>query len=133
MALRQEWCSTSPETKVEKAPSRFVRLRDFLRSGKLEVKVLPSHRFGLVHGKAGVITKADGRKTSFMGSANESKNGWELNYELVWEDDSDEAVNWVQEEFDALWSSPQAVDLAEAVVQDVARLIHRVVIPDIDR
>jgi len=38
----------------------------------------------------------------------------------------------VQEEFDALWSSPQAVDLAEAVVQDVARLIHRVVIPDID-
>ena len=27
---------------------------------------------------------------------------------------------------------PLAVDLAEAVVQDVARLIHRVVIPDID-
>jgi superfamily II DNA or RNA helicase len=129
MALRQEWCSSSPETKVEKAPSRFARLRDFLRSGKLEVKVLPSHRFGLVHGKAGVITKADGRKTSFMGSANESKNGWELNYELVWEDDSDEAVTWVQEEFDALWACHEAFPLAEAVIEDIERLARRTVIP----
>lgn len=129
MALRQEWCKSSPETKVEKIPLRFVRLRDFLRSGKLEVKVLPSHRFGLVHGKAGVITMTAGRKTSFMGSANETKSGWDLNYELVWEDDSAEAVQWVQDEFDALWNCHEAFPLAEAVIEDIERLARRTVIP----
>jgi len=128
-ALRQEWCSSCPEKKVESAPLRFVRLRDFLQSGKLEVKVLPSHRFGLVHGKAGVITMADGRKTAFMGSANETKSGWELNYELVWEDDSEDAVKWVQEEFDALWTCHEAFPLAEAVIEDIERLVRRTVIP----
>jgi hypothetical protein len=61
-----------------------------------------------------------------------ARTAWVSNYELVWLDESEEGVRWVQEEFDALWSSPQAVDLAEAVVQDVARLIQRVVVPDID-
>jgi ERCC4-related helicase len=74
----------------------------------------------------------DGSQVCFIGSANESRTAWVNNYELVWLDESEEGVRWVQEEFDALWSSPQAVDLAEAVVQDVARLIHRVVVPDID-
>lgn len=129
VALRQEWCSSCPEKKVESVPLRFVRLRDFLRSGKLEVKVLPSHRFGLVHGKAGVITMADGRKTAFMGSANETKSGWELNYELVWEDDSEDAVKWVQDEFEALWTCHEAFPLAEAVIEDIERLVRRTVIP----
>ncbi|MBU0646722.1 DEAD/DEAH box helicase family protein, partial [Patescibacteria group bacterium] len=104
---------------------------DFLSSGLLKVKVLPDEAFGLIHGKAGVITRTDGSRVCFIGSANESRTAWVSNYELVWLDESEEGVRWVQEEFDALWSSPQAVDLAEAVVQDVARLIHRVVVPDI--
>lgn len=57
--------------------------------------------------KAGVAGYQDGRKTCFMGSANESITAWRLNYELVWEDDSREAVQWVQEEFDVLWSHPR--------------------------
>ena len=96
------------------------------------MKVLPDEAFGLIHGKAGVITRTDGSRVCFIGSANESRTAWVSNYELVWLDESEEGVRWVQEEFDALWSSPQAVDLAEAVVQDVARLIQRVVVPDID-
>ena len=45
-----------------------------------------------IHGKAGVVTLADGRRTAFLGSANESKTAFRLNYELVWEDDSAESV-----------------------------------------
>ena len=55
-----------------------------------------------------MITLADGRQYRFLGSANESFSAWKLNYELLWEDDSAEAVAWVQEEFDALWGSADA-------------------------
>jgi len=54
-AMRREWCASEPENlSHENSQQRFRRLCEFLRSGKLQVKVLPSERFGLVHGKAGV-------------------------------------------------------------------------------
>jgi phosphatidylserine/phosphatidylglycerophosphate/cardiolipin synthase-like enzyme len=84
------------------AQARLQRLYTLLTSQnnpKLEVKVLPNEVFGLIHGKAGVITLSDGSRTCFLGSANETYAGWNLNYELVWEDDSEEACTWVQEDF----------------------------------
>lgn len=126
-AMRQTWCAGEPE-RLAASPSgrdRFGRLHDLLVSGKLDVRVLPDKAFGLIHGKAGVIRYADGRATSFLGSVNESLSAWRINYELLWEDDSPESVVWVQAEFDALWSSPLAVPLAEFVVQDAYRLAHR--------
>ena len=93
LAMRREWCASEPEKLIhENSPKRFRRLFDFLRSGKMQVKVLPSEKFGLVHGKAGVVTMADGTQTSFLGSTNETLAAWKLNYELVWEDDSPEAL-----------------------------------------
>ncbi|MDX2005589.1 MAG: phospholipase D-like domain-containing anti-phage protein [Meiothermus sp.] len=132
-AVKRSWTASEPEKLLDspgafQARERFQRLYQMLSSGKLEVRVLPDEAFGLVHGKAGVITLADGNKLAFMGSANESKSAWKLNYELVWEDSSLEAVSWVQEEFDALWLSPYAIPLAEAVIQDVGRLAERKVI-----
>lgn len=126
-SMRQSWCASAPEKLAanEAGRGRFARLYELLASGKLEVRVLPDEVFGLVHGKAGVIRYADGRATSFLGSVNESLTAWRLNYELMWEDDSVEAVAWVQDEFDALWSHPMAVPLADFVVQDVKRLAHR--------
>ena len=131
-AMRREWCDAEPEKLADAAKPRFRRLYDFLASGKLQVRVMPDERFGLIHGKAGVIRLADGRRTAFLGSVNESLTAWRLNYELLWEDDSEDAVRWVQQEFDALWHSPFAVELADAVVQDVKRLAERRVIPDLD-
>ena len=129
-AIRQEWCASDPISELERrGKDRFVRLSEFLRSGKMVVKVLPSYRFGLIHGKAGVITRKNGTKTSFMGSANDHRNAWSLNYELIWEDDSDDAVAWVQREFYALWNCHEAFPLAEAVIEDVQRLARRSVIP----
>lgn len=135
-AVRREWCASTPENLLEgnrgnEARDRFRRLYNLLTSGKLEVRVLPDHVFGLIHGKAGVVTLADGSKTSFIGSTNESRSAWRLNYELIWEDLDADAVRWVEEEFEALWNSPFAVALAEAVVQDIGRLAERREIRDI--
>jgi superfamily II DNA or RNA helicase len=130
-AMRREWCDSEPEKLPEAAKPRFRRLYDFLASGKLRIRVMPDARFGLIHGKAGVITLADGRQTAFLGSVNESLTAWTLNYELLWEDDAEDAVRWVQEEFDALSHSPFAVELADAVVQDIKRLAQRMVISDL--
>ncbi len=132
-AVWQSWTASQPEALLQgagapQARERFRRLYALLRSGKLQVRVLPDEIFGLIHGKAGVITLADGRRTCFLGSANESRAAWQMNYELLWEDPSPESVQWVQEEFDALWGSPQALPLAEAVVQDIDRLARRKVL-----
>lgn len=130
-AMRREWCDTAPEVRYEHSKPQLQRLYELLRSGKLEVRVLPSVTFGLEHGKAGVITTADGSKTAFMGSANETLSGWQVNYELLWEDDSPEAVQWVEEEFTFLWLHPHAISLAEFVIEDIGRLAKRVVIPSV--
>jgi len=138
MAVRRAWCASQPEMLLEgpgetKLRARFRKLYKLLRSGKLKVRVLPQDAFGLIHGKAGVITLADGSKTSFLGSANESKSAWQMNYELIWEDPSPEAVTWVQDEFDALWGSSYAVPLADFVIEDIARLSDRTVVREVDK
>ena len=132
-AMRREWCDSGPEHLGEAAKPRFERLYQWLRSGKIEIRVLPDDAFGLIHGKAGVVMLADGRRTSFLGSANETGAAFRLNYELIWEDDAPEAVAWVQEEFDSLWSSPHAVRLADFVTQDLERLSRRETVGDVTR
>ena len=132
-ALRRSWCGASPEAAPPTALPRYQALYQALIQGKVSVRVLPNSAFGLIHGKAGVIRKADGTATAFLGSVNESATAWRVNYELLWEDDSPETVAWVQEEFDALWEDARAIDLAccPFIPQDLQRIIHRQVIePD---
>ncbi len=82
-ALRRSWCEGNPEKLGESSKDRFSRLYQFIKSGKLEIRVLPDEAFGLIHGKAGIIQYNDGSQTCFMGSTNESLSAWKLNYELV--------------------------------------------------
>jgi len=124
-AMRRSWCAGEPENFGEQSKSRFSRLYDFIISNKLEVRVLPDKVFGLIHGKAGVVRYKDGNAISFLGSVNESLTAWKLNYELLWEDDASESVNWVQEEFDALWSHPLATPLSDFIVEDIHRIAKR--------
>jgi len=128
LALGKEWRTKSEDKLDPRAKKRLERLHGFLKSQKLEVRVLPNSVFGLIHGKAGVITSTDGTRTAFMGSINETYSAWELNYEILWEDTSPEAADWVQQEFEALWKHPQAVPLAQAVVEDIERLAKRTVV-----
>ncbi|TAK46238.1 MAG: helicase SNF2 [Saprospiraceae bacterium] len=128
IAIRKEWCAGVEDKYGENGHPRFAKLYQLLKSEKMEVRVLPSSLFGLIHGKAGVITMSDGSKTAFMGSANETYSGWKLNYELVWEDDSEDAVHWVQEEFNDLWNHPKATKLSEFVIEDIGRISRRYVL-----
>ncbi len=107
---------------------RLEALYLLLASGRLEVKILPEERFGLIHGKAGVLTFRDGSNTSFIGSANESVNGWKLNYELVWEDSSESAVEWVQKEFNDLWGDSYAFPLTREIIEEINRISKREII-----
>jgi hypothetical protein len=129
-ALRRSWCAGMPEQAPPSAIPRYRALYEALTSKRMEVRVLPDTAFGLVHGKAGVVRRADGSATAFLGSVNESASAWKLNYELLWEDNDPETIAWVQEEFDALWNDARAVDLAccPFIAQDVQRIIFRKVI-----
>lgn len=129
-ALRRSWCAGLPEDAPPNAMPRYRALYEALTSKKMEVRVLPDDAFGLVHGKAGVVRRADGSATAFLGSVNESASAWKVNYELLWEDDDPNTIAWVQEEFDALWNDARAVDLAccPFIAQDVKRIISRRVV-----
>jgi hypothetical protein len=133
-ALRKSWCLGRPEDAPPAALPRYRALYDALTSKKIEVRVLPDSAFGLIHGKAGVIRRADKSATAFLGSVNESASAWKVNYELLWEDDTPETIAWVQEEFDALWNDPRAVDLSccPFIAQDVQRIISRTVVEPAD-
>ena len=129
-ALRRCWCAALPEEAPPSAIPRYRALYEALTSEKIEVRVLPDSAFGLIHGKAGVVRRADGSATAFLGSVNESASAWKVNYELLWEDNDPETIAWVQEEFDALWNDPRAVDLSccPFVAQDIKRIISRRVV-----
>ncbi len=131
-AMRREWCDAEPEQRFEANKPQLQRLYELLRSGKMQVRVLPRDHFGLEHGKAGVITLADGTKTAFMGSVNESISGWKLNYELMWEDTSPDAIEWVEAEFVYLWNHKDAIPLADFVIEDIGRIAQRTVIPTVE-
>ena len=129
--MKQEWCTYEPEEKFssEESAGRLARLYRLLSGGKLRVRVIPDEVYGLMHGKAGIITYDDGSQTSFIGSINETKSAFRLNYEMVWEDDSPEAVEWVQAEFDFFWNNPYAVNLCDFVVEDIERISKRRIVP----
>ena len=109
---------------------RYARLRDMLRARdadgnpKIEIKVIDRLNAPLVHGKAGIITMADGRKTCFMGSVNETREAWQEHYELLWEDESEEGIAWTQEEFDFLWN--KALPMPMAVIHEIERCADRI-------
>ncbi|WP_343009341.1 phospholipase D-like domain-containing anti-phage protein [Clostridium celatum] len=124
-SLRKEWCEFKPEEIQFASTKRLERLYNLLKINKLQVRVLPNEIFGLIHGKAGVITSKDGSKTAFLGSVNETLSAWKLNYELLWEEDSKETIQWVQEEFDSLWYSPYAIPLSDFIIEDIERISKR--------
>jgi len=131
IAMRGEWNDFKPEEAYASAGAvqRLKKLYELLKSGKLEVKVLPDSVYGLMHGKAGVITYADGSKTSFLGSMNETAAAFTVNYEMIWEDPDAASVAWVQAEFDAFWNNRYAVPLSEYIIEDVKRLTERRSVP----
>lgn len=123
IALKERWNESSSEVEALLHRERYRRLHELLRSGRVEIRVVPKDRVFL-HGKAGVIEAADGSKTCFLGSINETKSAFADNYEILWEDPSPEGVAWVEEEFDALWKD--SFPLPDAIVEEIKRVADRV-------
>lgn len=103
---------------------RWRRLHEILTAGNLEIRVVSRENAPFLHGKAGVITRDDGSTSSFIGSINETAQGWNHSYEMVWEDRSEEAANWVHAEFEWLWS--KGVPLSQAVIDEIGRTAEKV-------
>ncbi|HQT38111.1 MAG TPA: phospholipase D-like domain-containing protein [Acidocella sp.] len=117
------WNERALEAEALLNRERYRRLDAFLAKHGEAVRVAPDDICGFVHGKAGVITLADGRKLGFIGSMNETRNGWQRHYEILWEDESPEGVAWIEEEFDFLWNA--AKPLPQAVIREVHRRGYR--------
>ena len=122
-ALKERWNEAPPEVEALLHRDRYRWLHDFLASGRVEIRVVPKDRV-FIHGKAGVIERADGAKTCFLGSINETKSAFAQNYEILWEDSSPEGVAWVEEEFAALWAD--AYPLPDAIIEEIERIANRV-------
>ena len=126
------WNERALEAEALLHRERYRRLDAFLQKHGQAVRVAPDDICGFVHGKAGVITLADGRKLGFIGSMNETRSGWRRHYEILWEDESPEGVAWIEEEFEFLWNA--ARPLPQAVIREVHRRGYRreVVFDEID-
>jgi hypothetical protein len=120
----EKWHEQSDEIDALLERPRWRRLHHLLTSGNVEIRVVSRENAPFLHGKAGVITRADGSTSSFMGSINETANGWAQSYEMVWEDTSTEAAGWVQSEFDWLWQ--KGVPLSEAVIDEIGRTAEKI-------
>ena len=121
--LLGRWHDNALEAEALLHRDRYRRLGEFLAQPHHRIRVAPDSVCGFLHGKAGVITLADGRKLGFIGSMNETRSGWRQHYEILWEDDSPEGVAWIEEEFQFLWHA--ACPLPEAVIREVRRRARR--------
>ena len=122
-ALKERWNEAPAEVEALLHRDRYRQLYNLLISGRVEIRVVPKDRV-FIHGKAGVIESADGSKTCFLGSINETKSAFAGNYEILWEDQSPEGVAWVEEEFDALWKD--SFPLPDAIIEEIKRIADRV-------
>ncbi|MBF0241730.1 MAG: DEAD/DEAH box helicase, partial [Desulfamplus sp.] len=122
-ALKERWnkeVDVESESLLKK--DRYKMLDALLKSGSVEIRVVPKERLFL-HGKAGSIHYADGRRISFIGSVNETKSAFTNNYELIWQDDDSAGADWVEEEFWALWQD--GVPLLNAIAEEIHRVANR--------
>ena len=117
------WNERALEAEALLNRERYRRLDSFLAKHGQAVRIAPDDICGFVHGKAGVITLADGHRLGFIGSMNETRSGWQRHYEILWEDESPEGVAWIEEEFDFLWNA--AKPLPHAVIREVHRRGYR--------
>jgi SNF2 family DNA or RNA helicase len=122
-ALKERWNEAPAEVEALLHKDKYRQLHALLTSGRVEIRVVPKDRV-FIHGKAGVIEAADGSKTCFLGSINETKSAFAQNYEILWEDTSPEGVAWVEEEFAALWKD--AYPLPDAIIEEIKRISDRV-------
>ncbi|ABE37252.1 helicase-like protein [Rhodopseudomonas palustris BisB5] len=122
--LKEKWNEVDDAVESFFRRPRYQRLFDILTKGNVEIRVVSRADAPFVHGKAGVIYRPDGTSSAFMGSLNETREGWSANYEFVWEDTSADGVAWVEDEFEYLWE--RGKPLPDAIIEEIGRSARRV-------
>ncbi len=121
--LKERWNDVDDSVESFLRRPRYKRLYEILKKGNVEIRVVSRADAPFLHGKAGVIRRPDGSSTAFMGSLNETREGWSENYELVWEDSSADGVAWVEDEFEHLWALGKP--LPDAIIDEIGRSARR--------
>ena len=70
-SLKERWNEASAEVEALLHRDRYHKLYELLSKGNVQIRVVPKNKV-FIHGKAGIIEAADGSKTCFIGSINES-------------------------------------------------------------
>jgi hypothetical protein len=123
-ALLEKWNNGEGALEALMERGRYARLYELLKKGNVQIKVVSKEDAPFLHGKAGVVTRADGTRSAFIGSINETAQGWAHSYEIVWEDRSPDGVNWVEAEFKALWDKGRW--LPDVVIEEIGRCARKV-------
>ena len=119
----QKWRERSNGLETLLNHDRYKKLDNFVSHRASSIRFLPDDKCGFIHGKAGVIEGSDGTKVGFIGSINETREGWENNYEILWQDTSPEGIEWIEAEFEYLWK--ESLQISEAVTREIRRLHRR--------
>lgn len=130
--LKEKWNEDVDEVDTLLHRPRYKKLYELLKSGRVEIRVCSAADAPFLHGKAGIIRQRDGSASAFIGSLNETREGWQQHYEIVWEDTSDDGVAWVDAEFTYLWE--RGIPLPEAIIEEIGRISRKreVAIHEID-
>lgn len=108
-------------------------LYELLIHDVIEIKFALTNTKGIYHDKLAIFEDSFGNKISFSGSANETKNAYEENYERVKifknYDESKIFFNDDEKEFEELWSDENSsltvVDVSNAIKKHVIELVER--------
>jgi superfamily II DNA or RNA helicase len=89
----------------EKQRTNIRRGRGKKRTPSLEIRVVPNNTAGFLHGKFGLIKGPNNNNNYFIGSVNETLNGWNKNYETVYFEDNPDHINFnkMEDEFNYFW------------------------------
>lgn len=123
-SMLEKWNSEEKPLDSMIERGRYAKLYEILKKGNVEIRVVSREDAPFLHGKAGVIDRGNGDTSAFIGSINETAQGWMHSYEIIWEDRSRQAENWVREEFEYLWKIGRP--LSQAVVEEIGRCAKKI-------
>ena len=125
------------ETQIDKAlfeisDNYFELFYQMLLHGFIEIKFAVTYTKGIYHDKLAIFEDYEGNKLSFSGSANETQNAYEQNYERVfvfnnWDSSKDFHLE-NEKEFEELWdeNNPDLVvyNASKAIKEKVITLVE---------
>lgn len=109
-------------------------LATLIANGTMDIKIAVTDAAGFYHDKLGILEDFDGNTIVFYGSANESLNGYENNYEKIrvvksWVTAEQASIDDEKSEFSSLWNDTNpfvnVYDYTESAKANILQVIKR--------